>query len=51
MSKEFTPIDKTPEMVISKQLKPLLSHKIYAKQAKEMLNKYNLDAGLPVSKI
>nr|XP_039266499.1 nebulin-like isoform X8 [Styela clava] len=47
LSKELTSLAETPEMVVSRTLKPLTSHKLYTDRAKELMNKYHLDVEVP----
>ena len=41
--KALHPVPETAEMILSKSLKPVLSNKLYAGDAKSVLQKYNLD--------
>ena len=42
----WTPVEQTPEMVISNIIAPLISQKAYSNDARAVMQKYNLDAGL-----
>ncbi len=39
------PVDETSEMAISKLVAPLISQKAYSRKARDVMQKYNLDAG------
>ena len=40
------PVETTSEMEISKMIAPLISQKAYSKEARDVMQKYNLDIGL-----
>ena len=43
--RNFTEIPETTEMVLSKELRPVQSKKLYEKKSKEMLKNVSLGAG------
>ena len=49
--KGHTSVAQTPEMAISRALQPLLSNKQYCDGAKSVMNKYNLDSSMLISKL
>merc|ERR1739838_954388 len=45
---QFLPIEETPEMVISRLVRPLLSRKTYEEAARRKMSEYNIDASTQV---
>ena len=42
--KSLHSVPETDEMILSKQLRPILSNKAYAENARSTMQKYNLDS-------